>query len=178
MSFLNFYKKWFFIILSGWFQIIKIIYKIFIEFIFSLPFSLWKLYLVSFSVLIFVFFPWFRYQIHLENLTTEMIRSKKWYLFIIPPFFSILITLLIYKPYYYIFQLGINIIIILIYIYGLINHKIHILVEESYEMNFVFYLYFVALIFHTIFIVELKKPLNYVPYYILKIWNEKRKNFL
>lgn len=178
MSFFNFYKKWFLLVFLGWFKIIKIIYKILIQILLSLPVSLWMLYLVSISMLILVFFPWFSYEIRLDNLSTEMIRSKKWYFFIIPAFFSFIFSLLIYKSYYYILHLVINIFILIIYIYGFFHPEFHILVKENYDINFVFYLYFFVIVLHTILVTELRKPNRYVSYYISELWNEKRKKYL
>ncbi|MFN3604777.1 MAG: hypothetical protein ACK4UJ_08715 [Leptonema sp. (in: bacteria)] len=132
--------------------------------------------MVSLVLIIFVIIPWFQYQIHLDQIEIESIRSKKWYLFILPAITSFIIPFLPYRSFYYFIQLAINIMTLLLFLYGFFNIKIHILVQGNYEISYVFYLYFIILILHSTWIVSLKNSENFISYHIAKLWNEKIKN--
>lgn len=178
MSFFNFYKKWIILLLNGWGRILKISFNFFRELIFLIPFSLWGIYIFSLLLIVLVLFPWFSYEIQLNTLQVEYIRSKKWYIFILPSFSSVFLTLLIWHRFYYYLQFFINLLVVIIFLYGFYNRKVHILVQGEYQTNFVFYIYFIALVFHSFLIQYLKNPKSYITYYIIQLWNKKKKEIL
>lgn len=178
MSFFNFYKKWIKILFNGWEKFLKKTLNFFKELLIIIPFSIWVIYIVSILLLVLVLFPWFTYEIQLNNLQVEYIRSKKWYIFILPSFSTIFFTLLLWNRFYYYLQLFINLFVVAIFLYGFYNRKVHILVQGEYQTIFVFYIYFIVLVFHSFLIQYLKNPKSNIPYYVIQLWNKKKKEIL
>ncbi|GIX42270.1 MAG: hypothetical protein KatS3mg129_2003 [Leptospiraceae bacterium] len=177
MDFFIFYKKWFLILFEGWKTFLLFLVHSCFWIIRRVHYSFWILIFSSFLLILFVLLPWFSYTIELNEIETIFLRTKKWYIFVIPAFSSILF-LLIYHKIIYKIQVIINFIIITLYLYGFYNNEYHILVKGKYQILYNFYFYFIVLIFHTFAIDALKRKNNFIFNQIQLLWKTKIKNNL
>ncbi len=174
MEFIIFYKKWITIIFKGWIFIFRMFISFLIEIKRKLHFPFWSLVFTSILLILLVIIPWFSYQIELEEIETIYIRTKKWYIFIIPTISS-LIFIWIYHKRIYSFQLFINIIIIILFSFSIFYKSYHVELQGDYKTNIFFYLYFIVLCIHTFTIQALKRKENFIYNVIIDIWNQKKR---
>jgi len=177
MDFLIFYKEWIFTLLKGWINILKFLYRLILEIIKKFPYSFWLLNVSSILLIIMLILPWFSYDIQLNNREIIYLRTKKWYIFMIPGVTSVFFTMIYHSKLYKI-QLGINLMTICLYLYGLFNKEYHILVKGDYKILLWFYLYFLVLILHTLAINALKRNDNFLYNQLIILWKTKIKNNL
>lgn len=162
------------ILLNGWRMILLIFYKEIKSIIRSYPLPFWILITLSIALIALVAIPWYSYTIDLNGKEEIFIRTKKWYIFVIPGILT-LFMIWYYTKYSYNIQITINIIIIVLYLYGIINPEYHVQIQGSYKTQLVYYIYFIILLLHTIIIKVLKQKENYIISQIIILWKMKTK---
>lgn len=174
MEFLIFYQKWITLLYRGWKLIFISLFKDFKVILKGFQTSFWLFIILSIILITIVSLPWFSYTIHFSGEEEVFIRTKKWYIFIIPGIVSF-ILIWYYTDFSFKIHIGINIAMILLYIYGFIVQEYHIQLKGTYKTLISYYLYMIVLFFHTFYTTALKQKENFIFTQVIFLWKEKIK---